>query len=425
MPVRPVIRIAALVAALTTLPTAAQYTPPGSLAQPRVPAVERVEQGAEAAPWRLGPVRLEPRAWLRDVGWVDNVFAAPDDAPQESDLTATLGAGVVGYLRLGPKLLAAAFLLPEHVWWQDLSELESENMSFGAGVFGALNRLQLEAELRRDERQRLLSSELTVPVDVRQERAALRFDIDLRGPLSVFAAAAADELRHFGRAAAAIPGGRLDVLDRDEERAGVGVAYRRASAWRVGLGIEATDTRFPIDPAGRSSSGLGPLAEVTFTGDRLDADLVASYREIDFEAGEAGDRNELTGIGRVGWKASRRLRLDLYGERALIYSALSSDAFFLQDRIGLSVGSPWSRRLRARVFLETGSDDYAEVEAGLGVRRDDVTGLGGDLGLDLGRRLTLRAGMTRVEYDSNLPGFDRRVTVLRFGLEAGGEPDPW
>ena len=56
---------------LFAVPLAAQYIPPGtSPTSSLVPEEERLRQGLDAAPWRLGVVRLSPWAGLRDVSLV-------------------------------------------------------------------------------------------------------------------------------------------------------------------------------------------------------------------------------------------------------------------------------------------------------------------------------------------------------------------
>ena len=192
-----------------------QYTPPGSLAVPTIPTQERVETGSEEARWDLGPVRVDPRAWLRGPTYNDNVFSAPDDADQVSDVSATVGAGLVTYTNLGSDVVLSAYLLPAYTWWQDQDQLSEEQLDLGIGVFGFYNRVTLMADARRDERQRFLSSELLVPFDVRSDRAQLRGEVDLRGPFELFGSLAIEELEHTGAAVDSVP--RVTPETTDEE----------------------------------------------------------------------------------------------------------------------------------------------------------------------------------------------------------------
>jgi len=192
----------------------------------------------------------------------------------------------------------------------------------------------------------------------------------------------------------------------------------------LGLGIEYSEAEFVLDPAGRSNTSLGPLLEVAYRGDEFDAAVTLVLRDIDFEGLEESS-DEPTGSGRVGWQASHRVRLDLYGGRSLVYSVRGADRFFIEDRVGLSVGSPWGRRLFLRAYAETGTDDFQSLTDLPEIREDDVTSFGGEVNYEVNRRLTVGLGATQSDYDSNLPGLDRTVAVWRLGLQVGGDPRPW
>ena len=85
------------------------------------------------APWRLGAVRVQPWLGLRDVAYIDNVFGSADDP--ESDLTLTFGAGLKAYLPVGEKVVLAAHILPEYVWWRDNDQLSDWHYRYGAGGY--------------------------------------------------------------------------------------------------------------------------------------------------------------------------------------------------------------------------------------------------------------------------------------------------
>ncbi len=397
-----------------------QYTAPGSLAVPRVPIRERVETSAEAAQWDLGAIKLDPRIWLRDSGYNDNVFGASDEADQVSDFTATAGAGLVAFSHLGSDVILSAYLLPEYTWWQDLDQLRNQQLNYGAGIFGLFNRLTLILDGRRDERQQFLNAEALVPADIQTRQASLEIAVDFRGPFELFGSAEALAIEHAGGAAAV----RQELLDRDEGIARLGLAYRFPSDLRIGLGVEYSEADFTLDPGGRSNTALGPLVEIDYETGDFSLSASAVLRDLEFDRSR-DSISEPTGSLRVGWQASHRLQIDVYGGRSLVYSVAAADRFFTEERYGLSIGTPWGRRFLIRAYGETGRNRYAGVGGEVIARTDDVTSFGGQLDIELGRRSVLTASASGTEFDSSEPGLDRSVTVIRLGLRLGGDPRPW
>ena len=77
-----------------------------------------------------------------------------------------------------------------------------------------------------------------------------------------------------------------------------------------------------------------------------------------------------------------------------------------------------------RLFVEQGSNDYTAFSGAID-RQEDYRATGGELRIALGR-FSLILGATRTRYDSDLPGYDRDITVIRSGLVLGrGGDSPW
>ncbi len=416
--------IAGLLCAAPATAQFPQYTAPGSLAIPQTPTQERVETGAEEARWNFGALRVDPRFWLHNMGYNDNVFGAPDGMPKVSDVSASVGAGLVAFSRFGSDVMISAYILPEYNWWADQDQLREENFNFGAALFGFYNRLTLVLEARRDERQRFLSSESLVPYDIRETRAGIQAATELAGRFELFGSLEAREYEHSG-AAAEQTGVDLVTLDREESIARLGVAYRFPSELRIGIGAEYSEADFPVDPAGRSNTTFGPLLEIDYDTGRVDLTATAVLRKVDFDAARSDSRSELTGSIHAGWQPGHRLRFDAYGGRTIVYSVVRADRFFSEERVGLAVGTPWGRRLHVRGFGETGTDDYDRVNELAAPREDDVTSFGGEVDFEINRRLQFSVVVVQTDFDSNAPGFDRSVTVFRAGLEVGGDSSPW
>ena len=128
----PITALALLTALSTTLPASAQfsqYTEPGGVLERGTSRKEQMEKAVENARWRLGPVRLSPWFTIRDAAYVSDVFAgsretAPGQEEEDSDFTITAGAGLQGFLPIGPKSYFTFDALPHYVYWQELDREE-------------------------------------------------------------------------------------------------------------------------------------------------------------------------------------------------------------------------------------------------------------------------------------------------------------
>ncbi len=398
------------------------YVEPGSLAAPVTPTKQRLEEGSDKARWSIGRLRLQPQVWIRDLAYLDNVYADAEDEQQVSDFSLTLGVGLVSYLNLGPKVTLSGFVRPEYSWWQEQEDLRRFDSSFGLGLFGFFNRLTVSVDARRLEREELLSSELEVPVTKREERGRVALELEVRERLTLFASFTARSFEASGRAAsrAGTPG--LQFLERDEEVARAGARLSLGEHLRLGLGIERLEADFPVDPGSRSHSGSGPLLLVEFRGRRLDADLSVVRRSQEFVSGSSLEEfDRLTGSLGIGHRADLRL----YTGQALHYSGLEEESIFTGERYGLALNGEARTGLRLRAFVEIGEDDFEGFVRGGRERVDDYGAWGGGVALDLRRDLVLDLSLTRTLFDSTQPEFDRSATSLRAELSLGGDLLPW
>ena len=54
-----------------------------------------------------------------------------------------------------------------------------------------------------------------------------------------------------------------------------------------------------------------------------------------------------------------------------------------------------------------------------------MSAFGGEVNYEIKRQLSVGVSATQTDYDSNLPGLDRTVTVFRLGVQLGGGSAPW
>ena len=91
-------------------------------------------------------------------------------------------------------------------------------------------------------------------------------------------------------------------------------------------------------------------------------------------------------------------------------------AYFANERTGLRLSLNVSRFASLGLYGETGRDRYTPLASIDSQRRDEVTSYGGRLSFTLGPAVSFRLGAGTTEYQSNLPGLDRDITTVDFGL---------
>lgn len=388
-----------------------QYTAPGELGRDPVDAREALRRAVDEARWRLGPLRLDPWLALRELAWVET-------RGQDGDLTASLGAGLRGYVPVGSKLVLAAQLLPEYIWWRDRADDRRLAGRYGAALFYHANRIGLEVKASSSDQNDFVSTEVDrqAEVDVTSLEASL--DVPLTSRMALFARAGSHDVEITDD----VPlGGDLSDLDRRSESVEGGLRLRLGSRLTLGLGAGSVETTFDDAARDRSNDGDYWLAELAW--DRAKSGVSVSVRQNDL-VGTPGSEletfDETTWRAQLRWSPSRRMGWALYGQRELAYSVAAAEPYYVDERVGVRLTLPVGTRLAASLFYEDGRHRFAGD-----LREDDTTSWGGSLSLPLGRRVRVDVNGRSSEIDA--PGGRVRTTELglRAGLSLGEEKQGW
>ena len=422
----PITALALLTALSTTLPASAQfsqYTEPGGVLERGTSRKEQMEKAVENARWRLGPVRLSPWFTIRDAAYVSDVFAgsretAPGQEEEDSDFTITAGAGLQGFLPIGPKSYFTFDALPHYVYWQELEERRRLNGYYGASLLGFFNRLTLEATARRAEEQGVLTPEFEQRVHSRQDRIEGLIEVKLTPSLFLFTSGSSLETSALTEDLGDDP--RLppfQELDREERVLRGGLEARFRERLRVAVGVERSEVDFLEPGHDRSNSGTSPLLEWDYQSDRLKVSGGVAFRSLEPEGGsEFVPFDDATGQLQVTLTPRWRLSYSAYATRNLVYSLEEDVSHFTSDRFGLSISAKVGQESSVTLFGETGGHDYETASAAL-ARDDDFTAFGTQISLSLRERVRFNFGVSRSEIDSSLPGLDRSLTVVQSSIE--------
>lgn len=397
-----------------------QFTAPGTLSEDRPDQRERVEQGLAAAEWNLGRMRIDRGAWIRDLGYVSNVFSESDGSGRKvSDLRARIGAGLVSFLHLGPDVVLTLFGRPEYNFWLEEDELRELDTSYGAGLFGLYNRATIGLEARRDETERFLNDETRVPVNLGEDSLRGEFELDFRGPLNLFGMFRRSDIEHARRGVPGVPAG-IDRLDREEQAFAVGLEIEIGSALRIGVGLEEFETTFQLEPERRSFVGQSPMLRVRLTGNRIELEALAVARELDFApTADLPDGDETLGMARLRIDLGSTTSVTPYYARNLVYSALDEGAAFVDETLGATLRWEPRERWSNRFFLETGSNRF------LVGRTDDLQSVGASTQYQLRQNLRLRLGFETTDVQSDLDQFDRSFSQVITEIALTSEVLDW
>ena len=303
---------------------------PASLHAQTLPPVPTgpVEDPAETAKIRLGPLFLQPNFGLRDVGRDNNVFNDPADP--KSDWTATVNMGMLAGLRYGP----ARFTVKtdsNYIWF---ARERTERSIDGS------TRAQLE--LRSERVRPWIAMERTKT----HERAGL--EIDARAGREVPSYDAGIEYR---------PGFRLGMRLVAKQRE---VRYQDDDAFRGQKLADVLDADYQ-DGALQVLYELSPLSAIRVSAEVSRARFdVATVRDADDYAvygGIEGRRDAaVEGYIELGWR--ERTPLDSAAPSYSGIVARAAASFVLLDQVRISFGAdrdiPWSYEDAYTFYVQQG-----------------------------------------------------------------------
>lgn len=412
--------LALLLLLAAAVPAAAQYREAGSELQAPPNRKDQLEKAMADAPWHFGKARVAPWIGLRSIDYVRELDAQGRQRP--GDWTATGGAGLRAYLKLGTHAIAAAHAISEYSWWRKEQERNAPLGRYGLGLFGWGNRVEGELTARRDEDVTFLSSDQLVREPTRHEALAASAQVRVLGSIAVFGGATSDRTRIDATSGITAVDPAL-LLDRDASLVRGGLRYLlRGNRGYIGAGAfsERTEFQSGVGDAASSNKGSSWYAETQVRGNHIDVNLQYDHRDLEsddsaFPGYSAADGRALISL-HPGW----RLQYQLYGSRQLQYSARTLGTYIEEEREGAGVNLAIGRG-HLQLFYETGGDDYF----GTAVRHEDVTARGAWLDFPI-RRINFRVGTRQTEFEPQ--GGPKRTLREALGaatLSFGGPGGDW
>jgi hypothetical protein len=229
--------------------------------------------------------------------------------------------------------------------------------------------------------------------------------------LSIIGRLESDRFRHEGEE---VPAG-VRALDRTDTSALTGVVYRIGQRITVGAQTVSYDSDFVNGP---DRDGYVHLATFRFEGNRLFVDSALGRRNLDADQELAQGYDDFTGSYFASLRSLGGSAVEVSGRRGLEYSIAEDALYYLDIRNGLAGTLRLGTRTALRLSAEAGQNEYPPSGGSRGERIDDVVTIGGGVSIRLFRTARLGIVVSRSDYDSTFPEFNRSVTrvVTTFSL---------
>ncbi len=395
-----------------------EYTAPGGPAEKPANRKLAFDLEVSRARYRLGPVLVQPWAALHDVAYVRTLFNTGQPLP--SDLTATVGAGFRAYLRNGTKVTWSVEALPEYVWWEKQADRRRLDGRYRIGFHGFFNRLTVEATAGHSQQLRIVTPEIPVLTNARQNGGEIVTELELAPTLFTFGAGSFSSQTYLTNEFTDPLLTSLHLLDRRERLIQGGLRWQPRQELSVALGLEGSRVDFARTALPRSNSGTSPLIRFRYRLRLLGFEGDLASRSLSARQGsDFVPFHKTTGSATLQLGSSRLVG-SLYASRNLNYAITSGYAYLQDDRLGLSLRGSLGRRFSARAFAETGSNDYTAFAAGVPHRRDDVSSFGGGFDFDLGRDVIIGFNALRSRFAPSAFGPGRTYTSAGLTFSFGG-----
>lgn len=363
---------------------------------------------------RFGPLWVNPRLELSNLGVDTNVFNEPADANPKRDFTATITPSTDLWLRMGRSWFQAN-IREDVVWYQKYTTERSANDSYRLSWKMRLNRLFVA-----------LAPEYT------KTRARPGFEIDARAKRTEYGGQAEVEVRALSKTGLAVTGSwrkvRFDEnaeflginlqgeLNRTTTGLGVSLRHQLTPLTSLSFNVGRTEDRFEFSSL-RDSNSTAVSGGVTFDPHAL-LKGGASFGYRDFQPLSPGvpGYKGATAIGDLSYALLGATRFEVRFRRDVNYSYDVNQPYYIESGVIGSiaqqvygpvdvVGRIGASRLAYR--------DRAGATIVARDRTDHVRSYGGGVGIHMGRDLRLGFNVDREHRISDLAS--REYKGLKYG----------
>ena len=368
---------------------------------------------SETAPVRIGPLWMNPRIQLTNLGVDTNVFNTPSGQAQK-DATATLSPATDVWLRVGPSWLQ--FTVREDlVWFQKYADERSANTSDAVKWKVTLNRLNVTAKetyLRTRDRPGF-------EIDLRALRSEYgsQLAIDYRGlAQTFFGVTGAYQKVDYDKDDVFLGENLHDELNHTTMTAGVYVRQQLTPLTQVSATVDQEQDRFEFSSL-RDSNSTNVAFNVTFDPHALiRGTATVGYQHFHPLVAGLPDYVGATALGDLTYTLMGVTRFQAQFKRAIGYSYDITQPYYLESGI---IGSVAQQVYGPVDVIARGGYSLLAYRDRGGViisapdRSDYVHSYGGGVGYHIGK--DLRIGFDVDQQHRLSAVVDRRYDDLKYG----------
>ncbi len=394
-----------------------------------VPAREQLESEIEGSRYHLGPFFVHPVLLIRNLGYDNNVFGVTKDRDRPvADWTADVAGGVRVLQRLGSRMYFRGEALPEYTWYLKLTQHRALGGYYGASWIGLFNRFSFDANGSINRSTAFLSTDTLALVSESYRVASAGAEVEVAGPISIFARGATQKNRYFTDAQTPAEIQNASDLNRKDDLGRVGMRIRVRSNLDLSAVLEETRTDFETERrrADSNNSSTAYLVGLHYFVPRFFLNLSGGYRKGRAANGSTfPNYSTTTGSYFASYFLLKRLEIQGYGLRGTSYGLTSSNPYYFVTSNGGGINLGVGPRVTLRGYGEYGINDFpvpVVIPSGETVtRKDRMKTFGGGFSFALMKQATLTALVSEIRLLSNVPGQSRTVTRFTTSVNLSGD----
>jgi hypothetical protein len=373
----------------------------------------------DEAPWRFGPIRIQPQLVISNAGIDSNIYYAA--AEPIKDFTVTAGPAATVYVPIYRKFVLSAFGSPQYVWYSKTERERTWNYYFNGAAQLILKKVFFSVEsVYSDARERW-----NTEIDIRPRRKGMGYGgsmlINLAHRTSI---SFAYRMSNYDYESVEYEGGFnvRDRLNRREQYVNLSSYYLASSQKRFFLDLEYGQYDFEFVAAAtlRDSRSGALYAGLEFSplGRRVRGRVRFGYKTFDVRDPFGEDFRGLVGDTMLSVRVARPLAIRGSYTRDVRFSLWYNNPYYIESRPGAGASLYVFRFLRFDYDYSFGRSDYPldqEIEPGVEVkRRDDFKIHSAGVYFKIVKNTALGFVASWWTRDSNIAGEDDNRTF--FGL---------
>lgn len=379
-----------------------------------VPVADEVKRQMDESRWSLGPLRVDPRLSIGNVGYNNNIFGASEQNAT-SDLTASASAGVGFIAPIGAATYLRGSAGATYNWYLEQTQLRQVSPTGSLELLLLLNRVRLQVGADLQQSSTVVSSEISVtaPQETRNFKGAISVDILRR--LSLIGGYRQSRIKTDVGVEEGFPASLAD-LNRTETVVRGGLEYAFRGYMKIGAAAEQGQTRFDTDSSNSDYDTRNYLLTARYSQKRFFLDLEGGIAQLE-PAGTAGSASQSQETGIYGLFLSYLLNpntdVRVFTSRRVQPSLSSAADFLVETRTGGGLYFRVGRRVTLFGTGEVGTNTYPGMDSEL--RPDeDVTKFATGVNFDVWRRSRIGFTVSWENYTSGDPRFDRKIVNAAF-----------